>query len=106
VNVANAVAAAHTNDLSHSNWSRYIKRNKALLPHLSVMDFSEKCPGAAPPSVEPKRRAESTQLTDSELMSSMLAAGNDPPLPLPHTYTRTQGVLSAKENVEAAYAVQ
>lgn len=31
VNVANAVAAAHTNDLSHSNWSRHIKRNSALL---------------------------------------------------------------------------
>eukprot|EP01050_Picozoa_sp_SAG11_P014481 SAG11_NODE_1789_length_4256_cov_17.829444_4_plen_37_part_00 len=36
----------------------------------------------------------------------MAAARNDPPLPLLHTYARTQGVLSVKENVEAAYAVK
>eukprot|EP01052_Picozoa_sp_SAG31_P042465 SAG31_NODE_6749_length_1900_cov_3.448640_3_plen_118_part_00 len=79
----------------------FIERGNTLLPYLPVMLYEEKWPAATLPPVEP------AWVTESELMISIPAVGNDPPLPLPHTHTHThtEEVLSASY-VDAVYLVQ
>jgi hypothetical protein len=65
-----------------------IERGNALLPYLPVIELCKKCPAATLPPVEP------ACVTEAELMVSIPAARNDPPLPLPHTHAIALSALS------------
>ena len=83
---AHAAASVRTKRVvTNSNWKDlHFQRGTALLPYLPVMEFFENCPAATLLPVEP------AWVTEAELMISIPAARNDPPLPLPHTHTHTQ----------------